>query len=108
MFADGINLYRKSVKKIGMNDHQISIIENNFLYDFFEALKFLILIVMYFTVSFPGLVLYTPLGVAMNYLAEKERIKCLKASNVKILGNDVVTSYKMVLGFVFMPVYWTI
>lgn len=68
----------------------------------------MILLIICFIISFPGLVLYTPLGIIMNYLAEKERIKCLKASNVKVLGNDVVTSYKMVIGFILMPIYWTI
>jgi len=37
------------------------------------------------------------------YLAEKERIKCLKGSKVKMYGNDVVGSYKIILSTFLMP-----
>ena len=37
------------------------------------------------------------------YLAEKERIKCLKGSSVKKFGNDVVGSYKIFLCTLLMP-----
>ncbi len=38
------------------------------------------------------------------YLAEKERIKCVKGSKVKLFGNDVVGSYKILLASVLMPI----
>jgi hypothetical protein len=39
------------------------------------------------------------------YLSEKERIKCLKASKVKIRGNDVVGSYKITASFLLFPIF---
>lgn len=46
-----------------------------------------------------------PMTTLVVYLSEKERIKCLKASKVKIHGNDVVASYKMMLSLVLFPVF---
>jgi len=41
----------------------------------------------------------------LNNLAEKERIKALKNSSVKIEGRDVVSSYKMTSSFWIFPVF---
>lgn len=53
------------------------------------------MVVFLFTFSFalPGLILNGPVGYVLTKLSEKERIKCLKASGVKVKGNDVVASY---------------
>jgi hypothetical protein len=37
------------------------------------------------------------------YLCERERIRCLKGSKVKMYGNDVVGSYKILLSTFLMP-----
>lgn len=38
------------------------------------------------------------------YKAEKERIRCLKNSEVKVRGNDVVGSYKILLSMIYFPI----
>lgn len=44
-----------------------------------------------------------PTTTLIAYQAEKERIKCLKASDVKVRGNDVVGSYKILLSMIYFP-----
>jgi hypothetical protein len=44
-----------------------------------------------------------PTTSLIAYLSEKERIKCLKGSSVKMFGTDVVGSYKILLGTCLMP-----
>jgi hypothetical protein len=46
-----------------------------------------------------------PMTSLIVYLSEKERIKCLKASKVKIRGNDVVGSYKIKLSVILFPIF---
>jgi len=36
-------------------------------------------------------------------MGERERIKCLKASKVKVLGKDVVASYKVICAMAILP-----
>ena len=49
-----------------------------------------------------------PIGVYLNYMSEKERIKCQRESKVKILGKDVVASYKIMLAVVMLPVQFAL
>lgn len=44
-----------------------------------------------------------PTTTLITYLAEKERIKCLKGSKVKRFGNDVISSYKVLLSIFMFP-----
>lgn len=46
-----------------------------------------------------------PMTTLVAYLSEKERIKCLKASKVKVKGNDVVGSYKILVSLVLFPIF---
>lgn len=46
-----------------------------------------------------------PMTSLVVYLSEKERIKCLKASKVKLHGNDVVGSYKIMVSLVLFPIF---
>lgn len=39
----------------------------------------------------------------ISYLAERERIKCQKSSNVKEEARDVVSSYKILLSMFLLP-----
>lgn len=44
-----------------------------------------------------------PTTFLVAHLAEKERIRCLKGSKVKLYGNDVVGSYKILLASFMFP-----
>ncbi len=45
-----------------------------------------------------------PLGFILRYLSEKERKKALASSKVKILGKDVVASYKIISAAAVVPI----
>ena len=47
--------------------------------------------------------MFWPTTSLIAYLSEKERIRCLKGSKVKMQGNDVVGSYKIMLGAYMLP-----
>lgn len=44
-----------------------------------------------------------PTTTIITVMAEKERLRCLKGSKVKLFGNDVVGSYKIMIGSVLLP-----
>ena len=53
----------------------------------------------------PGNIMIFPLGTAVSFYAERERIKALKASSVKIKANDVLASIKSVAYISTFPIY---
>jgi hypothetical protein len=46
-----------------------------------------------------------PMTTLVSYLSERERVKCLKASKVKLKGTDIVGSYKILLTITFFPFF---
>ena len=57
-----------------------------------------------FSFALPGVLLGGPFALLLQYLSEKERVKALAGSKVKISANDVVASYKIVCAFVVFPI----
>ena len=55
--------------------------------------------------AIPGLIISAPFALALSYLGEKERRKALAGSKVKILGKDVVASYKIICAVGMFPIY---
>jgi hypothetical protein len=45
-----------------------------------------------------------PTTSLIAYQSEKERQKCLKNSDVKVRGSDVVGSYKILLSMIYFPI----
>lgn len=59
----------------------------------------------------PGLLTLGPLHLLNKILAERERIRALKKSQVKIYGADVMGSTKIVTSFMLYPllcIFWTL
>lgn len=49
--------------------------------------------------------------MCMRYITEKERIKALKGSKVKLKALDVVTSFKLIYSIIIFPsfgIFWSI
>ena len=75
-----------------------------FTADVFEIIRCLIVIMISFSFALPGVLLGGPFALLLQYLSEKERVKALAGSKVKISANDVVASYKIVCAFVVFPI----
>ena len=72
--------------------------------DVLEIIRCLIIIMISFSFALPGVLLGGPFALLLQYLSEKERVKALAGSKVKISANDVVASYKIVCAFVVFPI----
>jgi glycerol-3-phosphate O-acyltransferase/dihydroxyacetone phosphate acyltransferase len=68
----------------------------------------ILFLIMTLILSLPGLILNMPIGGIAKYLGRKEAEKALKGSNVKVEGKDVIASYKIIVGFVLVPVTYAI
>jgi glycerol-3-phosphate O-acyltransferase / dihydroxyacetone phosphate acyltransferase len=55
--------------------------------------------------ALPGTIMLFPLSTSIQFYAERERIKALKGSTVKINANDVLASAKIVAYMGTFPIY---
>lgn len=58
--------------------------------------------------ALPGVVLFAPVFVATKKISEKKRIEALAGSTVKIKGNDVLATWKILVSMGFSPILYTI
>lgn len=67
------------------------------------------LIRLFFCLIFiiPGNIMIFPLSTAISFYTERERIKALKASSVKVKANDVRSSIKILAYISIYPFYLT-
>lgn len=56
----------------------------------------------------PFFVVGLPIGILAKSLSERHRKKALSQSNIKIVGTDVMGSYKLIVGFISVPVVFSI
>ena len=70
-----------------------------------KCLNRIIFVLALITQAIPGVIFMGPMTSLVVYLSEKERVKCLKASKVKLHGNDVVGSYKIMVSLVLFPIF---
>jgi len=63
----------------------------------------LLKVFVYLIVCVPGLVLASPVVLLTRIVAQKKAASALAGSNVKIAGRDVMATWKVLIGLVFIP-----
>ncbi len=66
------------------------------------------IVVLTMTFGLPGLIYMLPFKVYIEKIAESKRREALAKSNVKVIGNDVVSSWKTLAGCAIAHVYLAI
>ncbi|EGR28402.1 hypothetical protein IMG5_176340, partial [Ichthyophthirius multifiliis] len=96
--------YDSMLKSLGTSDYQVKTFSQKFKVDFASFFISFIKTLLSLGFSLPALILNSPIALLMRYLSEKERIKVLKQICIlKVLGKDVVASYKVLSAFVILP-----
>lgn len=57
--------------------------------------------------ALPGIILFSPVFIATRKISEKKRIEALAGSTVKIRGNDVLATWKILVSLGFAPILYT-
>ena len=70
----------------------------------FKMLVSLVRLVLSLLFALPALFILTPLGLFLQYYAEKERVVALAGSSVKLTGIDVMASKKITASLVTYPI----
>lgn len=58
--------------------------------------------------ALPGIILFSPVFIATKKISEKKRAEALAGSTVKIKGNDVIATWKILVSMGFAPILYTL
>ena len=97
--------YQDTLTRWGIYDYQVNKLDVQFsklLYVFVHG--FIIIMVS----SIPSIILNAPVGIAAKWWAEKQQVKALAKSRVKIAATDVLLSNKIIFSLAAVPTLWMI
>lgn len=96
--------YQQSLKRLGLHDHQVSLLQWRTSADMVG--KFLYVLLMVALGAIPFTVFNLPAIAVAQFLATREQEKALKGSTVKIAARDVVLSYKILVSILVVPILY--
>lgn len=105
-----LRAYHDKMDLLGIRDEHIAREESAESTLAFFGLMVMKFFVMLFVViiSGPGIILNAPIGLIAKIISKREAIKAKSKSIVKIHGNDVIASFKLIIGLVVTPILYTI
>lgn len=104
--AELLENYMKTLKRMGLRDHQVPQVQWRSTGDLVGGLLYLI--VMMALSCIPYVLFILPAIVVSRWLAARDRKKALAGSKVKITARDVVLSYKIIYTIVLVPLLYVI
>ena len=101
--------YNELLKINNIPDHLVgNIIEKSKISLLFELIIASIKIFFLTLLALPGIFLFSPVFIATKKISEKKRREALAGSTVKIKGNDVIATWKILVSMGFAPILYTI
>ncbi|GAA5987840.1 hypothetical protein JCM5350_003167 [Sporobolomyces pararoseus] len=100
--------YNTLLRYMGLKDHQIERVGRPRWRSFFLMLYRLGLLGAWGTLALPGVVLNSPIFIAAKIISHKKAKEALAGSSVKIKGNDVLATWKVLVALAGAPTLYTI
>lgn len=104
-----VQTYNRQLFSLGLKDHHVMELKTgplNILRTFMTLVRRLLQIVVYFALSFPGYILFTPIFFTASYYSKKKQIAGLKKSVVKIKGIDLIATWKLIVALGMAPIMY--
>ena len=103
--------YIDCLRILGLKDHQL--LSLSYRATHFPAI-FLLPTLLYrfgkltvlFLLTLPGLLLFAPIFVLTSHMSRKKTAEALAASSVKIRGNDVMATWKILIAGALAPIFY--
>ena len=102
----GVEEYARVCRKHGYNPFSATVVEARSLYGIRIVPLFLWVLLIALVAAIPGLILNVPVGLTARWLANRHAAKAVRESSVKVKGRDVISSYKLIVAFVALPVWF--
>jgi len=98
--------YRRGIRGLGVSDWQLRELDKGFIENTIALWRSAFIAIATLTLGLPGLIYIWPFKIYVEFKAEKMREDALAKSSVKVKANDVVASWKTMIGLGLFPVYY--
>ncbi|SCU84613.1 LAFA_0D10946g1_1 [Lachancea sp. 'fantastica'] len=99
--------YNANLSNFNIPDHQVESAKINFA----KNLSLLIIRSLRLSISLilalPGIIMFSPVFIVAKIISKKKASQALAASTVKIKANDVIATWKILIGMGFAPLLYT-
>lgn len=106
-----IMTYNAHLRHYNLPDHLVETARINFVKNFsllvFRSIRLLVSVVL----ALPGIFMFSPVFIIAKKISRKKAVEALAASTVKIKANDVIATWKILIGMGFAPllyVFWSV
>ncbi|GAV47661.1 hypothetical protein ZYGR_0H05070 [Zygosaccharomyces rouxii] len=106
---ESVTAYNGLLFLMGLKDHQVLELktkQGEQLRCLFTLIQRTIRLLVFFTLSLPGCILFTPIFIVCKVYAKKKAAEGLKKSVVKIKGVDLLATWKLLVALVLAPVLY--
>ncbi|GAA6064453.1 hypothetical protein JCM10212_005202 [Sporobolomyces blumeae] len=100
--------YNTLLRYLGLKDHQVDRVGRPRWRSFFLVMYRLGLLSAWGILALPGVVLNSPIFIAAKIISHKKAKEALAASSVKIKGNDVLATWKVLVALAGAPALYSI
>ncbi|AGO11979.1 AaceriAGR301Cp [[Ashbya] aceris (nom. inval.)] len=103
--------YDAQLYSLGLKDHQVDELRNpneKAVYIIFLFLTRLFNVLVFAALSLPGALLFTPIFITCHFYSQKKAKEGLKRSLVKIKGDDLIATWKLVVAFCMTPALYAV
>lgn len=106
---DSILKYNENLKSMKVPDHLVgkAIVKSKFSI-LIDLIHTFIQVLIMGILALPGIILFSPVFIATKRISEKKRREALAGSTVKIKGNDVIATWKILVSMGFAPILYTV
>lgn len=106
---DEIMDYNETLKSMKVPDHLVGkAIVRSKISILIELIQTFTQVLILGILALPGIILFSPVFIATKRISEKKRREALAGSTVKIKGNDVIATWKILVSMGFAPILYTV
>lgn len=107
---DMVTAYNNILYSYGLKDHQVEKLQSSTIKDvircFFLLIERLFRLLVFFILSLPGSVLFTPIFIVSKVYSKKKQQEGLKKSVVKLKGLDLLATWKIIVALCLAPILY--
>lgn len=96
--------YNKQLMRLGLRDHQVPrLTSSNRAKTLFMFMERLFKVLLFCGLALPGVFLFSPVFITAKRISRKKASEALKASEVKLTGRDVLSTWKIIVALILAP-----
>ncbi|SCU93698.1 LADA_0G04456g1_1 [Lachancea dasiensis] len=100
--------YNANLRSINIPDHQVESAKINFAKNLGLLIMRSLRLSISLILALPGIIMFSPVFIVAKIISKQKASQALAASTVKIKANDVIATWKILIGMGFAPLLYTV